>query len=168
MSVTLSLDFRKQLTRDSSEDIPVSLLTFTHPNLDQPLRISSDETTCLSMDPYMMGTISRGATFYYVPIGLVLPGDDEATAPQMKLSVATIDQSIVRAIRSTGVAASCLFELVEANAPDDVLVQLDYFELVSAPYDQKQVTLVLSQEAFWSEPWPRGTMTPTWFPGLHR
>ncbi len=168
MSVTLSLDFRKELTRDSSADIPITLLTFTHPELFEPIRITSDETTCLSIDPYMMGTISRGETFYYVPVALVLPGDDEAAAPQMKISIATIDQAIIRAIRSTGVPASCLFELVHASDPDDVNVALDYFELVSAPYDQAQATLVLSQEAFWSEPWPRGSMTPTWFPGLHR
>lgn len=168
MSLTFSLDFRKELTRENSADIPISLLTFTHPDMPEAVPVSSDETVCLSVDPYMMGTISRGTTFYYVPMGLVLPGEDEAAAPQMKISIAAIDRSIIRAIRSTGTPASALFELVYASDPDTVVFSLDYFELVSAPYDQSQVTLVLSQEAFWSEPWPRGVMTPTWFPGLHR
>ena len=47
----VSLNFRTEMFRQESGETPVLLLTITHPDLDQPVRLSTDPTQRLSADP---------------------------------------------------------------------------------------------------------------------
>lgn len=167
MSTLYSLDARAAMTAESTGAVPIWLLTFTHPELADPLRLSTDRTTRLSIDPYVLGTISRGQPYLWIPISLVRPSDGEQIKPEMRLSIEAIDREIFKVIRVRA-KASCTIELVYSFSVNLVEETHEFFETESAPYDETQVSLVLSQEAFYGEDWPRGRMTPTWFPGLHR
>ena len=56
---TLSLNFRQALFAQESGEIPIFLLTITHPDLPDPIYQSTDATVRLSTYPLTYGTISR-------------------------------------------------------------------------------------------------------------
>lgn len=164
----MSMDGRAQLAAEHRGSVPIWLLTFMHPALEAPIRLSSDRTKRLSIDPYILGTISRGNEYLWVPMDFVLPGDDEEAPPQIRVTIEAVDRSIFNVVRASREPATCKIELVWSFSPNLVELTLDHFEVVSAPYDEAQVTINLSQESFWGESWPTGRFTPTYFPGLHR
>lgn len=164
----LSLNARSQMTAEHRDGVPIWLFTFTHPALEAPIRLSSDPTRRLSIDPYLLGTLSRGMQFLWVPGDLTLPADDEDAPPQIRLIVDALDRTIFDVIRASRAPAAAKIEHVWSFSPNLVEMTLDHLEVTSAPYDETQVTINLSQESFWGEGWPSGRFTPTWFPGLHR
>lgn len=164
----ISLDARQAMTAETTDVVPITLLTFTHPGLEDPVLLSSDRTKRLSVDPLYYGTVSRTNTFLWMPMSVLMPGDDEQSAPEIKIIIDAVDRQIFSVIRASIVPAQCHLELIYDTDLDEVIQSLDAFEVVSAPYDESQVTLVLSQESFWGEGWPFGRMTPAAFPGIHR
>ncbi len=166
--MTMSLNGRAQLAAEHRGGVPIWLLTFQHPQLAAPIRLSSDPTTRLSIDPYILGTISRANPYLWVPMDLTLPADDEEAPPQIRITIEAVDRTIFQVIRASREPATCTIELVWSFSPGLVELTLDHMEVVSAPYDETQVTVNLSQESFWGETWPTGRFSPTYFPGLHR
>lgn len=163
---TLSLNIREAMAAEATGAVPICLLTFTHPDLDTPLRASSDPTTRISIDPLVYGTVSRSLTFLWVPMSPTMPGDDDKSPPQISIVLDALDRSIFAVIRASTTPAVAKLEIVLDTSPDIVEMALDNFKIVTAPYDESQITLALSQESFWGEPWPAGHMTPLYFPGL--
>lgn len=166
--MSYSLDMRQAAMAEGTEDFLVTLLTFTHDELDAPVRLTSDQSERITEDPLLYGTISRGDTFLWVPMSVIFPGDDDQSAPEFRLVIDAVDREIFAVIRASRKPATCKIELVLSTDLDSVEQSFDGFKTVSAPYDEGQVTVSLSQETFWGEPWPAGRMTPKTFPGLHR
>ena len=163
-----SLDMRAQMTAESADEVVVSLLTFTHPSQPEPLRISSDRTSVIGYEPFTQGTVSRGQTFWWVPMSIVLPGEGEDVTPEIRLTLDLIDRELLTLLRSDPTPAQVLLEIVSAERPDIVEIVHDGFEVQSAPYDETSVTLVITQTSFVHEPHPADTMTPITTPGLFR
>lgn len=167
---------------ESVGDVAIDLLTFTHPELDEPIRISSDQTEILSLDgPVVLeGTRSRGAgrvgpdaeepvhTFDYVAFSLVLSGYSENAAPQIRIALDLIKPAemlkLLRVYRKERV--SCLIESVLRSDPDTVVDHHSGFYLRKAPWTTASVQLVLELTRYDLEPYPVGEMTPDAFPGL--
>lgn len=164
---SFSLDFRRAMADEHTDVVPILLLTFAHPALPAPLRLSSDRTTRLSDDPLAYGTVSRGNTFVWLPLSIILPGDDDQAASELRLVIDAIDRQIYAVIRSSSEPATCTLEMVQSGSLDIVEMAIANLETQSAPYDETSVQLVMGQESFWGEQWPRGLMTPTTAPGLH-
>ena len=163
-----SLDMRAQMTAESADEVVVSLLTFTHPSQPQPLRISSDRTEVISYEPFTQGTVSRGETYWWVPMAVVLPGEGEDVTPEIRLTLDLIDRDILVILRSDPTPAQVTLEIVSAARPDVVEIVHEGFEVQSAPYDETQVSLIITQKSFVAEPHPADTMTPLTCPGLFR
>ncbi len=165
---TLSLDFRQTMADEQTGAVPITLLTFTHPTLGAPIRLSSDRTVRLSADPLTYGTVSRGNSFLWVPMAITWPGDDDQATAEARLVIDALDRQIYGVIRASAEPATALLELVQDSALDTVEMTVGHLTVRSAPYDEAAVQIVMSQEDFWGEQWPRGHMTPAYFPGLHR
>ena len=58
----LSLNFREAIFGPESGEVPIFLLTITHPDLDEPVYLTTDATERLGTDPLTYGTVSRGVT----------------------------------------------------------------------------------------------------------
>src|SRR5215203_1946511 len=127
MPRTLSLDFRAAMNAQETGEVPVSLLTITHEDLVEPLRISSDPTARLTTDPLQYGTVSRGETYLYIPFQLSLPEDSEEAGPQAQLILQDIDRELIPLIRSASTPPQVLMEIVLASAPDDVEIEFPSF-----------------------------------------
>ena len=87
MSRRLSLNARLAHEDEFSGEIEVMLFVIEHPELDAPIRLSTDNAVRISTDPEIYGTVSswRGGgpanPYLWVVASAVLPGDsDDAPA----------------------------------------------------------------------------------------
>lgn len=164
----ISLDFRQEMHGEQSGAVPILLLTFSHPALPSPARISSDRTGRLSESPLIYGTVSRGQEYPWVPLSYILPDDNDQAPPELRISIAAVDRSIYPVIRSSPEPATVTMELVYDGDLDTVQISVSGLKTQAAPYDEAQVSIVMGQDDFATVGFPRGRMNPIVAPGLHR
>ena len=156
MSRSPSLTTRQALNAAETGEAFLVLLTLSHPDLGEPLRVTSDA----------VDTVSRGMTFMAFPFSLSLPSDEDSRAPEARLSIDNIDRQIVKTLRNLGSAPYVLIEIIRAADPDTVEAQFQDFRLTAVTYDSHVVEGNLTVEDFTSEPFPAGIFSPGFFPGL--
>ena len=74
MSKSISRAAREAQDAVATSDGEVVLIKFEHPDLDAPVRVSSDDAEVVSMEPYMRGTYSTwetddGSPFLFIGMG---------------------------------------------------------------------------------------------------
>ena len=168
MPRTVSLTMRQALTDEASGETPVVLVTITHPQLAEPIRLSTDPTERLSEDPLAYGTRSRGEVYQFVMVSAVLPDDREAGVTTTSLVFENVGQGMVEQVRAIRTPARVDFAVVLASAADHVEMEWTDLRTVSASYDAGQITIELTREPITDVPWPSGRMTKNRFPGLRR
>lgn len=156
MSRNPTLNTRQALNASGTGEVFLILLTLSHPQLAEPIRVTSDAVT----------TISREQAFSPFPFDLTLPDDAEGAAPAARLSIDNIDRRVVMAVRSLQSAAHVLIEIVRAAAPDVIEAKFEDFRLTDVSYDSQVVAGNLTLEDFVSEPFPAAIFSPGLFPGL--
>lgn len=166
MSRTLSLTLRRAMNAQETGEVPVVLLTISHPSFPDIARLSSDPTTRLSEAPLKYGTVSRGQTFIFAPFSTALPDDVDQRAPTARFMIENVSRDLVETIRSVSTPATASIELVLASSPDDVEMEFPAFDIRSANYNANIMTLELSIDALTDEPYPAGNFDPSAFPGL--
>lgn len=153
------------------DQVEVVLWHITHPDLSAPVRLSTDPTERLSVDPLRYGTRSTwqtedGSPFYFIIASALVP-DDKGDAPATaKIVLANVDSSIAVLLRSFVTPATVDMAVVLAATPDLVEFECLGLQLVSSEPNGDLVTLNLSREPLTAEPWPSGKMTRSRFPGL--
>lgn len=165
---TISLTMRSAMQAERTEEVAVALVTITHPDLDEPVRFSSDPTQRLSSDPLAYGTVSRDETYPFVLVSVVLPDERRASAPAAQIVLDNVASDMAALIRSITSPAQARIDVVTAARPDEVERTFDGFDITKAGYDAERVTLDVSLELFLNEPWPSQRMTKSRFPGLHK
>lgn len=170
MSETVySLDVRRQMTAEHGTEVPIHLLTFTHPDdPDHPVRITSDRTEVVSVEPFMYGTRSRGEVYYWLPLELVEPSDGEDVRPEFQLRINLLNREVFKVIRAHRTPADVLIELISSARPDKVERDMHGFRTAAAPWEGAVANLVLAQRSADDEPYPAPTMNPITAPGLFR
>lgn len=157
-----------------SAEIEAALFLIEHPQLEHPIRLSTDNTERLQDDPYMMGTRStwRGSDpstqpFLWVIASAVLPGDAEDAPATAQIILENLDSEMVELLTSFTDPATIHMAGILASSPDDIEVEQEDLRIVSADVTAGEITLQLSREDLELEPFPPGRMTRMTFPGLH-
>lgn len=166
--MAISLTLRHAMYAENTGEVPVVLATITHPELDAPVRLSSDPTQRLSVDPLVYGTVSNGEPFEFVMMSPVLPDQQRGQSPRAALAFENVDRDSVALLRSITTPMRVRLDLVLASAPDAIEESYTDLRAVRAGYDADRITLDISREPFTAEPWPSGKMTQARMPGLHR
>jgi len=156
MSRNLTLAAKQALAASETADAFLILLTIDHPDLAQPIRVTSDG----------VDTVSRGNIFIAFPFALILPDDSDDRPPRARLAIDNVDRQIVEAIRSIGSAPTVLMEIIRAADPDTVEASFVGFRLTNTRYDELVVEGDLTLESFVAEPYPATIFSPADFPGL--
>lgn len=156
MSRNLTPETRRALFSAETDDAFLILLTFTHADLAEPIRVSSDAVY----------TTSRGNLFAAYPFDLTLPDDDEDRAPRARLTIDNVDRQIVVALRALAQSPVLTLEIVRAAAPDVVEAVFPDFRLRNVRYDSTTVQAELTLEDFTAEPYPTASFSPSLFPGM--
>ncbi|OCC01716.1 hypothetical protein BA190_27530 [Labrys sp. WJW] len=163
---TLSARFRAALYRENMEEVPAMLITITHPDLTTPLHFSSDPTERISTEPLLYGTVSRGTQYNFVPFQVTLPADQDDAPPTIDITLSVVGREAVPLLRSAIEPPSVTLEIILAQYPDDVEAVFPDFDLVSASYGGDSATISLAIDSMASEPFPAGSFTPSYFPGM--
>lgn len=163
---TLSLNARQALFSQESGEVMVLLLTITHPNLAEPIRLTSDPTQRLSTDPLVYGTTSRGNDYLFVGMEVTLPDEKEQSPPSSKLIVSNVDRAIIPLVRSITSPAQVLMEGLLASDLSTVEFSVPVLDIINVNYDAAQLTFDLAIDALAIEPFPAGNFDPASFPAL--
>jgi len=166
MARTISATLRSALYAEETGEVPIVLLTITHPLSASPAYVSSDPTQRITTDPLVYGTVSRGNQFLFVPFSIALPDDKNEAPPRAQIILDNVGRGFIPLLRSAVTPAKITIEVVLASSPNVVEVQVPQLDLVGADYDANSVTMTLAQYALQNEPFPADLITPSNFPGL--
>ena len=170
MSTSVSLNFRQSAYAQETGRVLIALMTITHEDLAEPIRISSDPTQ--RIEEYttdadvVYGTVSRGNTFLFLPVRIKLPDETEAGPGDITLEIDNIHRQYVETIRSISSPPTVTTELIMDNTLDTVEAQWPEFLLTDITYDAMTITGTLRLETLEREPFPCGQFTPSGFPGI--
>ena len=183
MSRTLSNRMRASLFSQETGEVAMALLTVSHADLDEDLRLTTNPVERLQEgkrsdavpgtagepagdDPLLYGTRSRGERYLFAPIEVELPQDVNDGDPTARLAIDNIDLTLIDTIRSIEEGATITLEIVLASDPDTVEISFPSMKMVSVEYDRDAVAIDLAIDPLVTEPWPGDSFTPSAFPGL--
>lgn len=162
----LSLNFRQALFSQNSSEVPIFLLTITHEELDEPIRLTTDATERKSADPLVYRTMSRGDEFIYTGIELTIPDEQDKAPPASKLSIANVTRELVPLARSVTTPPSVKIEAILSSDLDTVEFFYPAFDMSNLTYDAAFLQFDLTIDSLVTEPFPSRTFSPAAFPGL--
>lgn len=175
MSRRLSLNARQAQIDPVSADFDVVLIEITHPDLDAPIRLSTDNTEMISDEPRIYGTRStwRGADpstdpYLWIVASAVLPDDAEDAPAQAQIVLENLDSRLVEVLRSYTDMATVAIAVVEAATPNLIEAEWHGMLLSNAEGTSAEITLSLSRDEIELEHFPAGRMTRQKFPGQWR
>lgn len=168
--MNVSLAFRQAAYAPETGRVIIALITLTHDDLTEPIRISTDPTGRIEEHTtdteIVYGTVSRGDTFLFFPVRLGLPNDMEEGPGEMTIEIDNIHRQYMETIRNIFTPASVTVELVLDNDLDTVEAQWPAFLLTNIKYDASVITGTLKLETLEREPFPAGSFSPAYFQGL--
>lgn len=164
----VSLNFRQQAYAQETGIVVICLMTITHPDIEVPIRISTDPTQRLSANDteVIYGTISRSNEYYFYPMALKLPDETEDGPQNMTIEIDNVHRDLIATIRSITGPPLITTEMVLSNDLDTVEASWPDFMMTKISYDAMQISATLVMELLEREPFPAGSFTPTHFPGL--
>lgn len=171
----LSLNARMIQDEQSSDEIYVVLFKVTHPDLREPIRLSTDNTERIASEPDVIyGTRSSwgGANpvtepYLWIIASALVPSDLEDAPAAATVSLENLDREMVTLLRSFSTPAIVAMAVVLASSPDLVEQEWTDLQLVSTDIDAGQIVIAFSREEIELEFFPGGRMTRDRFPGLH-
>jgi hypothetical protein len=167
---TTSLNFREAAFSQETGRVPIALITLSHDDLADDIRISTDPTqelTELTTDTEKVyGTVSNGDNYVFLPVRIKLPDDTDEGPGEMQLEIDNIHRAYTETIRSVYTPVTCRVDIVLDNALDTIDASWPEFQLVNITYNATTITGTLRLETLESEPFPAGAFVPSYFPGL--
>lgn len=169
----VSLNARLAGDATSSGEIEILLLEISHPALEKPIRLSTDNTERLSTEPLVFGTRStwRGANtttdpFLWLIASALMPSDMEDAPSAGTLVLEVIDAEMVALLRSFTDRATLAMAVVLASSPSLIEAEWSDMPIISAEITASGITIQFSREEIEAEYYPTGRMTRSSFPGL--
>lgn len=168
----VSLNTRQSLDAVATDEIYVVLFRFTHPSLEKPVFLSTDPTERLSLEPLYYGTYSSWLNpnrepFIAILASAMVPDDKEDAPAAATLILETVDKDMATVLRSIKDRATVDMAVVLASSPDVLEMEYTGLKLMVANGNASEITLQISRESIYEEPFPYGRMTRARFPGLH-
>lgn len=174
MSQTPSYALRRKQDAAIDDDPLIVLFEFTHADLEEPIRLSSDQTEVISSDPRIYGTRStwRGTdpeTEYFraVACSIQMPGDQADAPAAAQVGFDLFDASLPTLLRSFSTRAACNVALVLASDPNTVERQWLGMEIMDSDISET-VSISASRKPIEEESAPMELMNKQRFPGLFR
>ncbi len=170
----VSLNARAAGDAAQSDEVEVALVEIDHPSLTAPIRLSSDNTERLSIEPVTYGTRStwNGADpetepFLFVGMEIEMPSDAEDAPPAARLRIANLDPGLVPLLRSVSTRAVAHIAVRLASAPDVADgVEFRDMQVVDVSYDSAGIEVAMTRRPIEDGMFPFARMTKQRFPGL--
>lgn len=167
---TTSLNFREAAYAQETGRVLIALITLSHIDLIDDIRISTDPTqelTEFTTDTQKVyGTISNSKTYIFLPVRIKLPDDTDEGPGEMQLEIDNVHRAYTKTIRSVQTPVICRVDLVLDNALNTIEGSWPEFKLTNITYNATTITGTLRLETLETEPYPAGAQTPSYFKGL--
>lgn len=157
MARNVSAAFIEAVNATNTTEVFLGLVTIDHPDLDVPIRVTTDSVK----------TLSEGQEYLPFPFTLRLPTDeDDARGALAQIQIDAVDRRIVTAARQISGVPKVDISIVLASNPDAVEVSWPTFNLSNFRAQADTITGDLVFELLEQEPFPGDRFDPTLFPGL--
>lgn len=170
---TIPLNARQSVQQVVTAETEVHLVHISHPDLDAPIKLSTDPTDRISTDPLVYGTRSTWKTtddtpYEFVLADLALPESKDDVAPAASLVIEALSSGLAKSLIEAKGRASVAFAVVFAGAPNDAHLIYEGLSLVAADGDISKVRIALRADAFTDYPWNYRAYTKRRFGAIHR
>jgi len=166
----VSLNFRQAAYAQETGRVLIVLITLDHDDLATPIRLSTDPTQRIeeltTATDVVYGTVSRGETYIFFPVRVTLPNDTDVGPGEMRLEVDNVHRQYTQTIRELFTPVNVSVEVVMDDDLDTVEAQWPEFLLTEIHYDASVISGKLVLETLDREPFPAGSFSPAYFPGL--
>lgn len=152
-----STQFLDAVIAASTDQAFLTLLTFTHPNLATPIRVTNNT----------QNVVSGGQTYIAFPFTLTPPSAGE-NAQTAGIAIANADRRVAQAIESLLDPVSVSIRIVLASSPNTVEYQFDGLNLIDVSWTNDVLRGSLVREQYTREMFPLIRVTPGRFPSLFR
>jgi hypothetical protein len=142
--VTLSVDGIAELSAQETGTAWLVLITVDHPDLDTPIRVTSDG----------VDTISQGNVFAPFPFEVTLPDDVEGRAPQALLKIDNTSLEVIALLRGLASPPVLTLQIVRSADPDVIEREWVDIEWRSSQYDVGAITGTLTVDDLATEEFP--------------
>lgn len=164
----VSLNARAAAHAQATDQIPVMLAAIRHPELVEPVYLSSDPTERITTDPLVYGTRHQGRAYLFVQMGALWPDDQRGSAPKSTLAFENVTPDMAAPLRAILSPASVDLTIVMAETPDVIEARYLNLKATMGTWDASTISLDVSRETFANEPMPAGRISKARFPGLFR
>jgi len=157
----------KAMFSTDTDDTLVCLLSISGSNITGTIRIADNYTQRLQEtdEDIVYGLQSRGNNYTFVPFDISLPQEDESVT-RSQITLHDPNRQLLPIVRQLTTAPTVRIEIVLKSNPNTVEVDYGEFLLANINYNAETITGDLTLESFDIEPFPSGTFTPNYFPGL--
>ena len=155
----ISLEGMKQLFKQEAEDVFLTIITITHPDLEQPLRYVND-TVNLEFEE---------ATYTALPFRFVLPPDIKDKQPTARIELDNINRDLINLIRTVEQPPTLEVSIVRKPSSGTPVREIGpfTFRMLNIKYNVVTLSADLGFNAdFLNESATADYFTPNIFPGL--
>lgn len=171
----VSLNARRAHEEAMSDATFLMLIVVEHPGLSAPVRLSTDPTERLSIEPLTYGTRSSwmGAdrerdAFLFAMVEAELPSDQEDAPSSFTLVLSTVDADVAELLTSFTDLATVHMALAYSHTPDVIEQELRGAKLMTSEGSASEIVLTVSREPIEQETVPTDGYTKDRIPGLFR
>ncbi len=161
MSRSLSTLFKTMSNASETGEVLLALVTIDSPSIvGGPLRVVQD----------LQNITSNGNLYTAFPFEIRLAGDSDEGPAKITLSIDNIDRTMAAAIKGIppSTPPSVTVEIVIASQPDTVEITLSNLKLKNVTGDAFRIDGELWMDEEDLLPFPEGSFTPPYFPGLFK
>jgi hypothetical protein len=126
----------------------------------------SYETFTTTDDDIIYGVISRGESFLYLPMQIILPDEVDGRNPRATITFFNITGHLIPLVRTLNLPPPITIELILSDNPDEVEISFSDLYMFNISYNKDTVTAEISLPGLDREPFPQHSFTPFYFPGL--
>lgn len=146
----------KQDAWQNASDLPLILLTISHPSLSEDICVANNK----------INIPSNGIDYIGFPFDITLPDSKEDSQPNAKLTICNVSREIGQAIRLISTPPSVTITIVRQDTPDIIEAQFVGMRLNNVKYDMMTVTADLEFEDLTREEFPSLKFSPSIFRGI--
>lgn len=167
----LSDEFLEILSEPDTNDGIVVLMRISHPDLLDPIRVSSNPGIFLFFHPDtrepVHGTMFGGEQYLWCAFSFVLVNDPETGAMGgASVSIENIDPIMTTTLREIDTAPQIDIALLRKNDTSKAEMIIDYLKVTNATINYGVIQGELTDYNFLAEPVSPDKFTPASFPGL--
>ncbi|MGB2202320.1 MAG: hypothetical protein ACPH5G_13390 [Pseudooceanicola atlanticus] len=159
----------------STEQIEVALFLIEHEALSEPIRLSTDPTERLSIEPLQYGTRSRwmdsdpeAEPFPFVLASAEFPSDLEDAPAAATIVLDNVAAEMAQVLRSVTSRATVHMAVVLASSPDLLEAEFRDLKLIGSEGTADEIVLSISRQPIEDEIVPMDRFSKDRFPGLFR